>query len=706
MNLVQDPRAVARVDASSPSHFRADIQALRALAISAVVMNHLWPGAVTGGYIGVDVFFVISGFLITSHLLRELAQTGQIALGRFYARRIRRLLPAALLVLLVSVCLVAIFLPYPRWSRNAVEIAASAGYVENWFLAAMSVNYSALNDSASVAQHYWSLSVEEQFYIVWPLVLLGAATFAFRGRLHLRSRVAIALGVVGVGSFAASVLFTVAAPAQAYFVTFTRAWEFAVGGAVALFASRLALSRWAANTLATAGLVAVAASALVYGGETPFPGVAAVAPVLGTAAIIIAGTRHERLWYTPATSAAPVQWLGASSYSLYLWHWPLIVVAPFALSTELSFPMKLGILAVALVLAGVTRRFVETPGQRWSWWSRSVRRSVQGMAIGMVLVLVAAGALLGGYYLRAEMDSATSPLPTGPCAGPRAMERPDACPDRFGPAESTIMTKKNEYFSVPEECGQALTILAVGDELTTHRCDFSGGAPSARVWIVGDSHAQQWQGAIFDLARERGWEVTTSYVGGCPVADVRFVGFRSPGSVAEVQECTQWAREVSDEITSARPDIVFTSLAARLYLVDDGSGRSAADQIAGGLVREWQRWADGGSQVVAIGDPPFNAEVRDVDCIILNASDPRKCARPRAEAQPSDPILIAAAQADNARIEAVDFTSSFCDESNCYAVIGATPVYFDADHLNLQYVRLLAPALARAIDQGAARSPG
>ena len=160
--------------------FRTDIQALRAVAIGLVVLNHLWPVRLPGGYVGVDVFFVISGFLITGHLVGEMRRTGGVRLGAFYARRIRRLLPAALLVLAVSLVLMVVLLPYPRWERGAWEVAASAGYVENWFLASMSVNYSALNDAASVVQHYWSLSVEEQFYIVWPLLLLAALAVARR----------------------------------------------------------------------------------------------------------------------------------------------------------------------------------------------------------------------------------------------------------------------------------------------------------------------------------------------------------------------------------------------------------------------------------------------------------------------------------------------------------------------------------------------
>ncbi|WP_298743332.1 acyltransferase family protein [uncultured Microbacterium sp.] len=689
------------------ARFRTDIQALRALAIAAVVVNHLWHDRLPGGYIGVDVFFVISGFLITSHLFGEVVRTGRVRLGAFYARRVRRLLPAALLVLLVSAIVVALFLPYPRWERNALEIAASASYIENWVLAAMSVNYSALNDSATVAQHYWSLSVEEQFYLVWPIVMVSAVLLGarFAARSSLRRRVLAALVTIGALSFLASIWFTAISPNQAYFVTFTRAWEFALGGLVALLAHRFRPGRVLTNLLTAAGLIAVVASAVVFNEQTPFPGVAALVPVVGTAVIIAAGG-NVRQWHTWFTASAPVQWLGGVSYSLYLWHWPLIVIAPFALSAQRSTVMNLGILAVAVVLAWLTKIAVEDPGQRWTFWKTSVRRSMLAMLAGMLVVVLAAAALFIGGRLQAEGDDPDGALPVGGCLGPNALQD-DRCADPFGPAESVVMTAKNEYFYTPPECGEFVENLGFPDFPTTHVCDFSGDSePTDDVWLVGDSHAQHWQGAMFDLARDRGWRLTISYYGGCPAADVAFTGFRTPWGASDVDRCRQWSRDVSDAIASEKPRIVFSSMAARLQFVDDGSGTPEIDQFAEGLARDWTRWANEGVRVVALGDPPFNSEVRDTDCVLLNPEDPVKCAADRAVAQPPDPILLGAELAQSPLVSAIDFTDQFCDTRLCYAVVGGIPVYYDADHLNLQYVRMLAPTIAAAVDAGTPTPPG
>lgn len=701
--------ADALIAAPKARVFRTDIQALRAVAIGLVVLNHLWPSRLPGGYVGVDVFFVISGFLITGHLVGEMRRTGGVRLGAFYARRIRRLLPAAMLVLAVSLVLLVVFLPYPRWERGAWEVAASAGYVENWFLASMSVNYSALNDAASVVQHYWSLSVEEQFYIVWPLLLLAALAVSRRTggpttRRGARRRTTNALiavvAVVSVLSFSASVIYTIVAPPQAYFATFTRGWEFAVGGAIALFGSRIPLRRTAADVLSLLGFALIVFAALVYDHATAFPGYTALVPVLGTAAVILAGERFASLWHTKATALRSVQWVGGISYSLYLWHWPLIVVAPFVIGGEATTLSKIVVLAISLVLAMLTKRFVEDAGQTWGYWRGSSRRAFGLMVTGMIVIAALVAGVLASYSARVEADGPPDELIASTCEGPSALAPGADCADPFGAADYSVMTKKNEYFHTPEECGEFLPILAYGDLKTTHECDFSRGAEDpTRVWLIGDSHAQQWQGAVFDVAEKNGWIVDTSYYGGCPVADVDFIGFRSAWGAADVERCREWSRDLAETVTEDDPDLVITAMASRLQLVDDGSDRPQIDQMSQGLLEYWKRWNEAGIKVLALADPPFNAEVRSPDCVLHNPDEPQSCARPRAEAHPADPMVAAGAAAGSASISVLDLTDRFCDATSCYAVVGGIPVYYDADHLNLEYARLLGPDIEAAAER-------
>jgi len=684
--------------------FRTDIQSLRALAIAAVVLNHLWPLRFTGGYVGVDVFFVISGFLITGHLLAEIDRTGSVRLGRFYARRVRRLLPAALLVLAAAGALVYVFLPYPRWERNAAEIAAAALYVENWVLTGFSVDYSAANEAASAVQHYWSLSVEEQFYVVWPVLLLALAGWGVRHAADRRRRALLLISVIGAASFAASVVYTQLAPNAAYFVTFTRMWEFALGGLVAVLASRIRLPRRAADLLSLLGFAGIVLSIFLFGPETPFPGWTALLPVLSTVAVIAAGTGHDRLVHSAVTAARPVQWVGDVSYSLYLWHWPLIVVAPFVLAGPLSTVSKIAVLVASLALAWLTHRLVERPAQRWRWWSTSTRRAFAGMAVGMVVILGAAGSMHAAYAQQSSYDLPDGPLRAGACVGPAAIADAASCPDAFGPPESAVITGAHVYWWAPEVC-RPVDRMIYGDRTTTTQCDFSRGTSDPTdVWLVGDSHAEQWQGPLLDIAERRGWRLTISHFGGCPPADVPFAGFRTLWGPPEVAVCRAWSRDVSAAVVETRPDLVFTSMAGRFELLEgDLPPELAQERFAEGLVADWDAWADAGSRVFAIVDPPLNGDVRDPDCVLLNPQHPLECARPRAVAlPPGDPLPLAVEKAARPEVRLIDLTDAFCDDQSCFAVIGGEPVYYDADHVSRRYSRMLADRFESAVD----RAPG
>jgi peptidoglycan/LPS O-acetylase OafA/YrhL len=677
--------------------FRPDIQALRAVAVLAVVVNHLSADWLTGGYVGVDVFFVISGFLISSHLDREIVRTGRVRLARFYARRIRRLLPAALLVL--GLCVVAAYflLPYPRWQATAHEAAASATYWENWLLAAKSVDYSAASAAASLVQHYWSLSVEEQFYLVWPLLLL--LLFKVRGR---RAQV-VGIAVVGAASLAFSVYYTRASPNEAYFVTPGRAWEFAAGALVALLASRLVLPRAAAGLASFAGFGMIISSAVLYDHHTPFPGHLALVPTVGTALVIVAGLRPGRQWHSPVTGSRPVQFVGGVSYSLYLWHWPLILLAPFVLGDvldagQMTTPYLLAVLAVSLVLAYLSKVLVEDRGLSFGPLRRSTKLTFAAMVAGVVAVALAAGALSWTYdrhVAQAERDARV--VGENPCHGAPAMIEANGCADPFGPASVVDMGPANEYYKAPEgDCTPSDRYL-VGTKKTTSVCDYSRGNASAPVvWLVGDSHAQQWQGPLLDLAREHGWVFKLALLGGCPFAKIEFTGYRTVASESERRTCTDWTARIAGAVAADRPAMVFTSFFAREEFADDGSGRSQTEQYRDGLEPYWRTWTDAGARVFVLADPPLNREVRAPDCVVLNPDDPLACAVDREVAHPHDPLTEVARTTDVPGVTLVDMTDYFCDDRRCYAVVGGVAVYYDHDHMNLEFSRSMKPMLAEA----------
>ncbi|WP_287931533.1 acyltransferase family protein [Arthrobacter sp.] len=677
--------------------FRPDIQALRAVAVTLVVLTHLWPNRLTGGYIGVDVFFVISGFLITSHLAKEIFGTATLSFARFYARRIKRLLPAAFIVLGAGTLAVAIWVPYSEWQPTAREVMSSALYVENWSLAGQSIDYSAINNQATIAQHYWSLSVEEQFYFLWPLVLFGL--YRLGARLGARRRTLLAgMALLCVASLVYSIIFTADNPNPAYFVTPVRVWEFAAGGILAIAAAKVCVPRMLADLLAVLGWLAIGASALYFSPQTEFPGWAALLPVLGATAVIASGTGRTRVPFHPLVAWKPVQFVGDVSYSIYLWHWPMIVVAPYILLTPLNSWAKICIIALCVPLAWLTKVFVEDRGKSWKVLGRRPRTTFLSMGAGLaILAVLAIGITWGGSLQESRAEAVQAQQVGRPCLGPAALPAQKGCANALGPAAVTVMGPANRYYASAPECAVDPTRKAPGVKSVT-LCDFSGGRKDApTVWLTGDSHAEQWKPALLVLAKKDHWKLTYSLLGGCPVADVSFSGYHGKGDPAADAACMAGARSIANMIAADQPDKVFYSIFSRKEMVDDGSGLSQEAQYDAGLPKFWGRWTAAGSTVYVMADPPLNGYVRDPRCVALNPSQPLNCAVPRTTAQPADPLVSAVRLMKSSRVKLIDLTDHFCDAGRCYAVVGNVAVYFDADHLNGEFSKLMAPYIERQL---------
>ncbi|HZE39724.1 MAG TPA: acyltransferase, partial [Stackebrandtia sp.] len=345
--------------------FRPDIEGLRAVAVGAVVLGHAGAPFFHGGYVGVDVFFVISGFLITSLLLRERLGTGRISIKGFYARRVTRLLPASALVVAATLVASWLWLPATRFASIVGDALASAFYLVNDRLAVSGTDYLNADAAPSPLQHFWSLAVEEQFYFVWP-VLLIVLTVAWRHRTSIRRKpIAAVLAVLVVVSLAISVVQTSASAPWAYFGTQTRVWELALGALVAVAANRLsAIRSGPAAALTWCGLAAVAVSVLWFDDATAYPGYAAALPVVGAAAVIAGGCARPRGGAGLLLDTGPFQFLGKISYGYYLWHWPVLMIGPAALGVAASLKVNLALVAGALVLALLSYHLIENPVRR------------------------------------------------------------------------------------------------------------------------------------------------------------------------------------------------------------------------------------------------------------------------------------------------------------------------------------------------------
>ena len=749
--LSNTSRATAPTLRDAPQHrprvsrpTRTDIQALRAIAVGLVILNHLWPERLPGGYVGVDVFFVISGFLISTHLISQLMNTGRIAFAEFYARRARRLLPAALVVSLAALAGTLLWLPAERWPRIANETFAATAYVENWFLAASAVDYSAQSDAATTVQHYWSLSVEEQFYLLWPIVLLGLAVLLRRrvrvaAPTHLSAsafpRVGLLLAVtlIGVISFAFAVWLTGTERSYAYFHTGTRVWEFMVGALIALAAP--AWSRWLAGGRAGVALVRGAAhwlglgligySALTFTETTAFPGPWALLPVAGTALIIATGDQAPRLSPLLVLRWRPVQWAGDVSYSLYLWHWPLIVLAPAVLARELRLQDRVLILTLTIVLAALTKRYVEDPGRTRLFRGARPRRTLWATAASVVVVaLLAGGVHVAAQQVTAQAARAAAEFERSGCFGAAALDPAADCGELFGAAQLAPRGDDNAPWYSPPECTLAEHQILAEGKPSLVECDFSAAGSGTEksdsagshtagsgaagsdsevplVWLVGDSHAEHWKAAVYEVARGNGWRVNSSMQGGCPIVDVDRVAFKGipDANGAKSEACRSWSAEVTERIRESNPALILVSTFTAQETIDDGSGRSQPEQVAAASAQLFSQWREAGAQVVAIRDAPYAEARLGPDCVERDLAQAAVCTAPVSEVLPPDALADAAATSSDPQISAMDLSDRFCRAGTCYGVIGGVPVFFDEDHISRSYSRSLAPAFAAELER-------
>ncbi|MGL4832113.1 MAG: acyltransferase family protein [Propionibacteriaceae bacterium] len=651
-----------------------EIQALRAIAVGLVVAFHVWPHkGLVSGFVGVDAFFVISGYLITAHLLREVERTGTVRLLSFYARRMRRLLPASFTVLLFALIGTALLAPGRTALATAREITASTMYVENLWLAKKSITYSASNDVASAVQHYWSLSAEEQFYLVWPgLILLGLflARRFFKG--HTVKTIAGLLLLLTATSLVHSIVLSHTAQSTAYFVTTTRVWEFGIGALTAFFLREYAPPPQPALLLRWIGVVVLFASGFTLS-KVAFPGMWALAPTLATSAIIVAGDTGPADPLTRLVELRPTQWLGDISYAIYLWHWPLLVLGPFALGHELTGWNKVLLLILTLILSDATRRFIEIPGQRAAWLGKSNARTFLAVGIAMALMTVSAQTIIAAKTKSQASEAASFAQRAGsdPCLGAAAVRNQATC--GLKAFNEPPITNVNESFA------------PWGGTCEYGKPCWTGERPNKVVMLIGDSHTESWFFAIKPLADKAGWGTIMTVKGGCPASNSPIVAFM--GKPRDGQQCLDFTSQVKAQIAEVHPDLVIST-----YFT--GETYSTEQQGIDGFTSFFKE-ITALAPVVVLRDYPATGETFMPDCLATHATDPTACTTPRDQALLPDLAVTAAKAMNDPRISVIDLTDTFCDASTCYSAIGTLPVYYDHDHINRIFSASLQEPLAQ-----------
>ncbi|WP_116244303.1 acyltransferase family protein [Nocardiopsis sp. FIRDI 009] len=661
--------------------FRPEVQGLRALAVLLVLVYHLDPRLLPGGYVGVDVFFVISGFLITSLLHREATGRGRVALGRFYVRRVRRLLPAATVVLVATGAASLVLLPLTRLADTAWQLAASAAYVENLYLADQAVDYLSAEAPPSPVQHFWSLSVEEQFYVVWPLLFAVWALARRRTRADAGVLVAV-LGALFAASLAASVLSAVEGTAAAYFLPTTRAWELAAGGLLAVGSARGTPPSRLRLPLGWLGLAAIIAAAVFYDSGTAFPGWAAALPVLGTVAVIAAGDSPGRPAASALLSTAPARFVGDVSYSLYLWHWPLIVLTLAVTGRDRLGALDVVVVAaLSLLLAWGTKVWVEDP-VRDRGLVPDGRRALTVVLCGLLVVGVVAAAGL----VRVER--------VGSVAFDPAVHTGPAALDRWTPSSGDLM-----YPAPLDAAGDLPAVYEDGcqasEDATTPDTSCVYGVEDAdrTVAVVGDSHSAQWIPALEELALERGWRLVVFTKSACAFTDT----LTRLGKSRTYEECRTWNRAVVDELLELRPDVAVTSSSVMANPADEVSPGRARNLMAEGMSRLWNRFGGTGMDVVMIRDTP-RAHEDVLECLTANTDDLSRCERAEEEALERDDPQERAVRMIDGDASLIDLNDRFCVAGTCPAVVGNVVVYRDSHHMTGTYSRMLSEDLGERLD--------
>ena len=682
--------------------FLPEVQALRALAVLLVIAYHLRPDLVPGGFVGVDVFFVISGYLITGHMIREIRSTGRLRLAHFWGNRARRILPAALLVILLIVATDTFIAPITQWGGLGRQALGSVYYVQNWLLAGDSVNYLASTNPATPFQHFWSLAVEEQFYLLWPFVVVVAVWFAARlgsrrgegGKNRLGVWLVAISGTLVTASFVWSAVDVSEHDPAAYFATTTRLWELGLGGILAVLVRYTQRRRLLRAGLAVAGLAVIIVVSFVYNADTPFPGIGALPPVLGSAAIIVAGRTSGFGSLTWIVDRHAVQWLGNISYSLYLWHFPIAVDFTAITGRRPTIPVALGLVGVMIIGSAGSYYLVEQRVRKATWARRSDLRALVAAGLAMVVV----GASTSIFWIRpmqteqqwnqasqVARHQARTTKSFGAAMARKGSYRP------FGGSRQVIVpdpiNAKRDMFldGVSGRCEPPPS-----SNRTTRMCQFGNPNASTVIAVVGDSHARMYTPPVLEAARKHGWKVVTFIHTSCPYSATQ-------RAFPDAASCLQANQQTARRIEQLHPAVVVTAFWAGSRFVDDG-GRPPG---AAGLASAWKQLSRAGSQVLVIKDAP-QPRTDVVGCVSQHYDDPAVCATPRTTAMSShDLVQVAARGLKHVRV--LDLTDRFCNAKVCPAVIGDVLVYIDGNHIGKTYADTLLPdidpALVEAVDR-------
>ncbi|MCW2494332.1 acyltransferase family protein [Jatrophihabitans sp.] len=691
---------------------RADIQGLRAIAVVLVVVDHLgsWPH---GGFIGVDVFFVISGFLITGLLVRAAGSEVGVGgyFGHFYRNRARRILPAALTTL--AACWVAANLAFrgARVAQSHDDILWSLGFAANVHFSNIGTDYFQSTEPPSIVQHFWSLAVEEQYYVVWPIVVLLIVGIFGRRQARALTPLLVVTALLVAGSFALAVHDTHSNATAAYFSTPVRAWELGVGALLAVgfarfpgMADRLGVLRGPLVLLGTAGILA---SAVLVKSTQSFPAPAAAAPVLATALVIFAGTTREQLHGARAWSALLTNrvssYLGEISFSLYLWHWPAIIVIGALIPTGSARFYVMAVL-VSLGMSILSYQFVETPFR-----SKSAGDSERRNNLAAFSALAAAAALVAGVGVYAFRPDPPAPPAAALAAAPAGASTSDPY---LAPASAAITQSIRDALAATSFPKLTPDLSHLGhtaarteiwngcqtDTAVVASCIYrpSGKSNGKVALVLGDSIAMSWMTSIHAALVAQGWTVEGFMRTQCTAAMVE-VQVTATGEGSS-EGCSRHHQQVGAIVKQVKPDLVVMS-SADLTLGEIAGAKDTASAITAytqGMIATQKLVSAPGRTVVTLSPPPRGKALLDCDTA---GAVPADCiGQVNEQWRQQSAADKAAAKATGTKY--IDTRPWFCSASDyCPAFSGSTAMLYDTGHMTKEYGQVLAPEMATALQQ-------
>lgn len=633
--------------------FRADIQGLRALAVFFVVLYHAKLPFFTGGYVGVDIFFVISGYLITGLITRELEQRGRIDFVAFYARRIRRLLPAAMVVLIATGIAARIWLSPLEQRELAPSMLYSALYASNLWFASEATSYLAADVHTNPLLHTWSLAAEEQFYLVWPLLML-LGTYAGSASRR-RARLAATMALVFAASLAAALWTMDISQPWAFFGSPMRAWEFAAGGLACMVNHRFrGFSSTVTDALAVTGLVMMIGAVMLFNDQTRFPGLMALIPVVGAVLVLLMGAgapgRVTRWFDIPV-----IQTTGNLSYSWYLWHWPILVFAA-TVATPPSVIARLGYVLASFVLAGLTYTVIENRVRFNPILTSSPLRS---LALGVALTIIGTG---GALTLLAVAKS--------------ALAAPDQA--RFVHAREDLPKVYADGCHLPHF------------QENPPPCVYGNPQASKTLVLFGDSHAAQWFPTFERIAHEAGWRLISLTKSACPSVGVTPYNTQLK---RRYEECARWHLAVIRRIAAEHPTMVVLANYSAYYLqgpqaIDANAWREALRKTLTDLRHS-------GADVTVLRDTPQPGF--DVPTCLSRASWRDENIQSTCGFDREKSLNLAVFQSEQAAIAGIDGVAMIdpsdliCVGSTCQSVIREQVAYRDSNHLTARISESFAP---------------